>query len=618
MSEPDTKPRTARNWSIPGLSVSGLGRRMLLGSLVGVVAGLGAIVFNLACSTAGHFFLDLWAGYRPATPPGEHEFFHHTDTPLWVWALPITAALGGLLSGLIVWKFAPEASGHGTDAAIEAYHAKQGRISAKVPLVKIVASALTIGSGGSGGREGPIAQIGAGFGSWLADRFGLSHRERRILLASGMGAGVGSIFHAPLAGALFAAEIFYSDAEFESDALIPAAVSTIVGYSVFSLHSGFDPLFATPGFRFENPAELLTYTVLAIAVTLAAALFVKVFYAIHDGCERIKTVPGLVPALGGLITGLIGVGLYHLGGEDIRTLDVLSFGYGTLQDGLEGKGTLLLFVILAVGKMITTSVSIGSGGSGGVFGPSMVIGGAVGGIVGQLGAQWLPEVVKQPGAYVLVGMAGFFSAAGKAPISTLVMVSEMTGNYRLIVPALWVSALAFLLGRPFKLYRSQVASRLQSGAHRHELNVDLLANVRVQDLIDQGALDTDFAMVHETMPLDEIVRLFTRTRQHYFPMTGKDGKLTGIVSANDVRMMVEDVEAGAFVIASDIATFEVVTVKPTTDLDSALQRFVSLDVGELPVVDPENPDKVLGMLSRRALIHEYNEAKARFKERLEQ
>jgi CIC family chloride channel protein len=323
-----------------------------------------------------------------------------------------------------------------------------------------------------------------------------------------------------------------------------------------------------------------------------------------------------MPMIGGGLTGLLGVGIYHVAGGDLRALDVLSFGDGTLQDGLLGKGTITLFRLLAVGKMLTTSLSIGSGGSGGVFGPSMVIGGSIGGVVGLVGKDLFPDVVHNPGSYVLVDMAGFFSAAGKAPISTLVMVSEMTGTYRLIMPALLVSALSFLLGGRVKLYRSQVASRLKSGAHQHELNVDLLAGRTVQDLIDRDLLDTDVVTVHDTMPLDEIVRLFTRTTQHHFPMTGRDGEMVGIVSANDVRQMVEDRDVGAFVIAGDIATWDLVTLRPSTDLDTALQRFVSLDVGELPVTDQEDRQKLLGMLGRRDLIRAYNEAKARFKEQV--
>jgi CIC family chloride channel protein len=598
---------------LPVLSVAGVGRRIVLGFLVGIVAGLGAIVFNLACSAGSWFFLDSIAGYRPETPAGEHHFLGHTETPLRIWLLPLCAAVGGLLSGLIVARFAPEASGHGTDAAIDAYHRKDGRISAKVPLVKIIASALTIGSGGSGGREGPIAQIGAGFGAWLADRFGLSSRERRLLLASGMGAGVGSIFHAPLAGALFAAEIFYSEAEFESDALIPAAVSTIVGYSVFSSLTAFEPLFAEAPYTFDNPVELLLYAVVAVLVTLAAGLFVKVFYGIHDFCGRLRWPAGVLPMLGGLLTGLIGVAFYHLADRDVRVLDVLSFGYGTLEDALLGEAPIALLLMIGLGKMLTTSISIGSGGSGGVFGPSMVIGGAVGGTVGVLGEDWFPDIVAHPGSYALVGMAGFFAAAGKAPISTLVMVSEMTGNYRLIVPALWVSALAFLLGRPFKLYRSQVPTKVDSDAHRHELFVDLLADTRVQRLIDDGLLQTGIATVHEATPLDGIVHLFAHTTQHYFPVVDDAGRMVAVLSANDVRRFIEDLHVGQSVIASDLANPDVVVLHPSTDLETALQRFVSLDVEALPVVAPDDGSRVLGLLSRRELIRHYQAVREDFR-----
>lgn len=597
------------------INVSGVGRRVILGSLVGIVAGLGAIVFNLACAAASHLFLDEIAGYRPATPAGEAHWVDPTTTPLRVWLLPLCAAAGGLLSGLIVWKFAPSAAGHGTDAAIDAYHSREGRVSSKVPLVKIVASALTLGSGGSGGREGPIAQIGAGFGSWLADRLGLSSRERRLLLASGMGAGVGSIFHAPLAGALFAAEILYSEADFETDALIPAAVSTIVGYSVFSSLTSFEPLFAEAPYTFDNPLELLLYTAVALLVALAAGLFVKVFYGVHDFCERLRMTPGVKPMIGGLLTGLVGVALFQLADGDVRVLDVLSFGYGTLQEALLGTAPIGLLLLIAVGKVVTTSVSIGSGGSGGVFGPSMVIGGAVGGTVGVVGEQWFPDIVNHPGSYALVGMAGFFAAAGKAPISTLVMVSEMTGNYRLIVPALWVSALAFLLARPFKLYRSQVPTRVDSDAHRHELFVDLLANTRVAQLMEDGRLDVDIERVHEAMPLDALVHLFAGTTQHYFPVVDDSGAMVAILSANDVRSFIEETHVGQSVIASDLANPDVVALKPSTDLETALNRFVTLDVDALPVVDPDEPTRVLGMLSRRDLIRHYQAVREDFQAR---
>lgn len=585
---------------------------LAIGSIVGLVAGLGAILFNLACGAGSRIFLDGIVGYRQPTPAGEHHVFEPGSTPFSLWLIPPIAALGGLLSGIVVKLFAPEAGGHGTDSAIDAYHNKEGKVRLQASLVKILASALTIGSGGSGGREGPIAQIGAGFGSFLATRLRLSRRERRILLAAGMGAGVGSIFHAPLAGALFAAEIMYSDAEFESDALIPAAVSTIVAYCVFCMHSGFQPLFETPEFAFQSLWELLPYTVLALVVTAAAGLFVAVFYGVHNWCERREKVPMPIRAmLGGGLTGLVGVALYKAAGDDMNVLDVLSFGYGTLQDALLGEVGITLLLLLAVGKMITTAISIGSGGSGGVFGPSMVIGGCAGGIVGALGHEWFPSVVAQPGAYVALGMAGFFAAAGKVPISTLVMVSEMTGNYALLMPALWVCSLSFLLSRSFSLYQSQVPSRIDSPAHAHEMFVDVLGGMRVRDLEGQR----DFEVIRENDRLDHIVHVFARTTQHYFPVVDAEGRMTGILSANDVRQVVEETHAGSVVIATDIARSDVVTLKPSDDLEVALQRFVSLDVDALPVVEKETPEKVIAMLSRRDLIRAYNHARESWRER---
>ena len=600
---------------LPGLNFHGIGRRMVLGMVIGLVAGLAALVFNVACGAVGHVFLDTVAGYRPAVPHGEHELFEHTAAPFRPWLLPICAAVGGILSGWIVWRFAPEAGGHGTDAAIEAFHNQEGRISGRVPLVKIIASALTLGSGGSGGREGPIAQVGAGFGSFLATKLKLGAKERRLMLASGMGAGVGSIFHAPLAGALFAAEILYSEAEIEAEALIPAAVSTIVGYSLFSSIAGFEPLFAQSSHTFHDPRELLLYTVLAVVLTLAAALFVRVFYAVHDFSERLRLHPVIKPALGGLITGLVGLAIFTLSGNDRRALDVLAFGYGSLEQALLGTLPVALLLLLAVGKMLTTSVSIGSGGSGGVFGPSMVIGGTVGGSVGVFAKSMFPGVVDNPGSYALVGMAGFFAAAANAPISTLVMVSEMTGNYRMIVPALWVASLCFLLGRPFKLYRSQVPTRLESNAHQHEMFVDLLAQTTVSRLMEESATLRDFVTVNHKMPLDRLVELFGRTTQHYFPVVDEGGDMIAILSANDVRQFVTDREVGAVVIAADIANPEVVTLSPDTDLQVALQRFVTLDVDSLPVVDPAEPRRVLGMLSRRELIKSYHAMREKFQAR---
>lgn len=582
------------------LELHSVGRTVALCSLVGVVAGLGAIAFQSLCQLGSHFFLDRLAGLRMDGPAGEAPLLAATHTPFRPWMLPLVAGLGGLLTGLIVQRFAPEAGGHGTDAAIDAFHRRGGVIRGRVPIVKTIASAITLGSGGSGGREGPIAQIGAGFGSFLATRLGLGERERRILLAAGVGAGVGSIFRAPLAGALFAAEVLYSDPDFEADAVIPAAIATIVAYCVFSLRYGFGALFDTPRFAFHSAAELLPYTLLAVVVALGAGLFIKVFYGVHGLFERLKLPRAVKPMLGGLLTGGF-AWLALFATRDRRALDVLSFGYGSIQHALRGELPLALLVAIAGGKVLTTSFSIGSGGSGGVFGPSMVIGGMLGGAVGLLARQWMPGVAVQPGAFVAVGMAGFFSAAANTPISTLVMVSEMTGNYQLLLPALWVCALSYLLARRWSLYRCQVPSRLDSPAHRGAILGGILRAVRVRDVVGGRPLH----VIPESATLDEILQTCMTSSQHCFPVVDTGGRMTGVIRLAQVRQLLDQEGESVPAIAHDLAAQPRGSLAPDDDLDEALQRLMALDLEDLPVVDPANPGRVVGILSRRDLTAAY-------------
>ena len=264
---------------------------IVLSSLVGIVAGLGAVIFQVLGQLVVYYTLSQFAGYTPPEAMGEHNWFPHTATTFSPWMIVVMMTLGGLVSGFIVYTFAPEAEGHGTDAAIDSFHNKRGVIRTRIPFIKTITSAITLGTGGSGGREGPIAQIGAGFGSWLATRLHLSARDRRIMLAAGMGAGVGAIFRAPLAGAVFAAEILYSDADLEADVIVPSATSSIVAYSIYTQflpHSvRFQPLFGTGLSRmFQSPLELIPYAALAMVLVFVAMIYVRIFYGTHDYSEN--------------------------------------------------------------------------------------------------------------------------------------------------------------------------------------------------------------------------------------------------------------------------------------------------------------------------------------------
>ncbi len=562
--------------------------------LIGCIAGLGAVAFHYLCHLGSYIFMDQMAGYHPPSPAGEMPLFSDSGRSFNRWILLFLPAFGGIMSGWLVYTFAPEAEGHGTDAAIDAYHSKAGFIRTRIPFIKTIASAITITSGGSGGREGPIAQIGAGFGSFLATKLNLSDRERRIMLAAGIGAGVGSIFRAPLAGALFAAEVLYRDPEFESEVIIPAGISSVVAYCVFCLFFGWGSLFSSEDFVFRNPLELGPYTVLAFVLVAGGVCYIKSFYGIQKLFKGIRIPNHLKPAIGGMCTGIIGFFLPQ----------TLSFGYGFAQMALENRLPVIFLLGLAFGKILTTSFSIGSGGSGGVFGPSIVIGGALGGAVGKIFHSVMPHIVTQPGAFVVVGMAGFFAAVSNTPISTIIFVSEMTNSYHLLLPGLLVCSLSFLLSRKWTIYIKQVKGRIDSGAHKGDFFVDVLASIRVRELM-HSLRKVD--LISENTTLKQFRDIFRDSEQHYFPVVDKNRRLTGFFSINDIRGIIFDQELGELVRMNDVAKTDIIYTTPSEDLNEVLKKLTVRNLQAVPVVKEDDPQTLLGMLDRREVIQYYNE-----------
>ena len=590
---------------------------MLLSVLVGVVAGLGAIIFSVLGQAVAYSTLRLACGYDPGEAAGEHAFFPTVEQPLSPALLIGVLAAGGLASGLLVYTFAPEAEGHGTDAAIDSFHRRRGVIRGRIPFIKTIASAITLGTGGSGGREGPIAQIGAAFGSALATWLKLPARDRRILLATGMGAGVGAIFRTPLAGALFAAEILYSDSDFEADVLIPSAIASIVAYTVYTqslpAELRYVPLFGE-NLNYDAPSVLglAPYIVLAFVIAVAGALYIKVFWGIHHGFGKLPIPRPLRPMLGATLAGLVGLGLFAAFRSDGHVLAVLGTGYGTLQEAITAAAAVGIPALLAVAgvKMVTTGLTIGSGGSGGVFGPSMVIGGCLGSAVGLAFQQVWPSAAPQPEAFGIVGMAGFFSGIARAPISTIIMVREMTGGYRLLLPTMLVSAICFMLLHGRTLYIKQVPTRLDSPAHRGDFIVDVLEGLTVADVYKQ---DRQVVTVPEQTTLDKIVHQLAATSQNYFPVVNQDGRLIGIFTASDVRAYLYDDTLWHLANARDVMVTDVLTVTPKTDLNTALRKMTAINLDELPVVDPDDNGKLIGMLRRREAVAAYNSRLAEFK-----
>ncbi len=614
---------------IVGVDASALSRRIGLAALVGIVAGLLAVMFHVLIAVLSDLLLGDIGGFNPGGPA--HETFEpeseHAPALMhlrpWAWVLLPLA--GGLLNGWLIQRYELMAGGHGTGAAIRAFH--QGlRLRRRLIPAKMLTSAITLGTGGSGGREGPIAEIGAAAGYWVGETFGLSAIERRRLLLAGMGAGVGAIFHAPLAGAIFAIEVLYREPDFEAEALIPAFLASVIAYSVFSFAFGigsFEPLFAVETLKLtvDSPIALLpALTVLALTMALASWVFTRMYATVETRFSKLPIPAWTRPGLGGLMVGLVAVTAFYGMGllnkdASIHTLSVMSTGYGLLQGLLDEsifqttstRVLLIVLLVVGLGKMLTTSLTSGSGGSGGVFGPSMVIGGALGGVVGLLLKSQFPDSFDDSTVliFVILGMASFFSAAASTPVSTLIMVSELTNGYALLLPAMWVCALSYLASSRWSIYREQVTNRRASAAHRGDFVVDVLQGLTVRDALSDS--HKRFTAVPMSTPLDEIGRLVTSTTHGAFPVLDSDGKYYGLFSLNDIRQFLYESGLGPLAIAQDLATEDVPPIPPTMSLTNAISRFATSRFDELPVADEAEPDVIIAMLRRHDLLTLYSQ-----------
>jgi CIC family chloride channel protein len=436
---------------------------LLLGVTIGVISGLGAVVFYLALKYTGEFLLGYLAGYRIPTPLGEGGSRGSAGFTR-PWAIPLVTTGGGLLSALIVAKLAPEATGHGTDEAIEAVHTDPRAIRGRAVLVKMVASALTIGSGGSGGREGPTAHISAGFCSLLTRRLNLSDEDGRTAVALGIGAGIGAIFAAPLGGAVLAASITYRD-DFDYRSLLPGFITAGTAYAVLGSFLGFEPLFGyiDAEYRFERAGPLLWFVAIGVIAAAVGYLYARTFHASVALVRRLPGGPIIKPALGGLSVGLLGLVIPQ----------ILSSGYGWAQLAAD-RGSLMtiplwIILLLPVAKIIATCLSIGTGGSGGLFGPGIVIGAFVGAAIWRLGdLAGLPGVPEQPGIFVVVGMMTCFGSVARAPLAVMIMVAEMTGSFSVVPGAiLAVGVASLLMSRTnVTIYEAQRLDRETAAAER--------------------------------------------------------------------------------------------------------------------------------------------------------
>jgi CIC family chloride channel protein len=605
------------------LTLQLLGRLLLHAAAVGAAVGVVGILFVQALDVTQYLLLERLAGYLPLRAAGEGLGMPGGHVPFRPWLLVVLPGLGALLAGLVS-TLAPETRGGGADAIIDAFHNHGGVVRRRVPFVKVLASVLTLGSGGSGGREGPTMQIGGSIGSLVGRAFGVSARERRILLVAGAAAGMAAVFRTPLGAALLAVEVLHSN-DFESDALVPSVLASVVSYSVLVASLGAidgttpmaEALFAhAPKYPFV-PAHLWLYGLLAIVISAAAALFVGTLDAVKRAAARLTRVPSWAkPALGGLLLGALVTPVVWFFGRHMgegQGLGLLGGGYGAAQVAITGAPwfpsgwrAVEVLVLLGLLKIVATSLTVGSGGSAGDFGPSMVLGGIFGGAFGRAAQLVLHDPRIDPGAFALVGMGTFYGGLAHVPIGSLVMTCELAGSYDLLVPLMLAEGIAYVALRNRSLYHAQVPTKRESPAHKDDLVVDLLGRIRVGTVLVSGREIVSFR--RGTAARDVLRGIATSDWQDAFPVLDDDGKLVGVVTTDVLRTAAVEPEAVSFAIAEDIMAAPV-ALTADDDLHVALEVMLAHGMRELLVVDAGG--RVVGVVDEAEITAAYLAATAK-------
>jgi H+/Cl- antiporter ClcA len=558
---------------------------LVLGSLIGLVAGFGAVLFFGALQLGTHWLLGALAGFHPPGTIGEGHAVAG-DGPSRPWAVPLVAAGGALVSGLLVFLLAPEAEGHGTDAAIKAVHHSPTSLRPRAALVKIVASAFTIGSGGSGGREGPTAQISAGFASLLARRLNLTPADARIAVSAGMASGIAAIFRAPLGGALLGAELLYRD-DMEAEALLPSFVSSIVAFSIFGSFYGFTPIFgAVPGDQFRGPSELVAFALLGVVAGLVGRGYSAVFYRVGAWIKRLRVPPVVLPALGGLAVGLLG----------LVVPGVLGTGYGWVQGEMDASRLaavpLWLVLVLPLAKIVATTFSIGSGGSGGIFGPGMVIGASTGAALWRVLHGVVPGMPDGPAPFVVVGMIACFGAVAHAPLAVMLMVGEMTGNLSFLAPAMIAVALASVAVGDTTIYVSQLRNRAQSPAARLRAALSPAGSVTVHEVLSEPRL-----VLPRGCTVTEALARLEAAGVRGAPVVNDNGTFHGSLDRSTV---VEVAQRRPEQPVGQLARQQAATLPLDASLDAVAETLAISAEGWVPVLDDGR--RVVGVIATSDLI----------------
>jgi CIC family chloride channel protein len=572
---------------------------LIVATVIGIGTGLGAVLFIRLIEFIQNLFFNTIAS--------ELDFMGRGMIIL----IPM---VGGLLGGPIIAFFAKEAKGHGVPEVMQAIALRGGRIRPRVVVAKVAASALCIGSGGSAGREGPIVQVGSALGSAVGQWLKFSEGRIRNLVACGAAAGIAATFNAPIAGVIFTVEIILG--ELHLGDIGSVVISSVTAATLARVFLGDRPAFEIPNYAIQTPWDVLLFVLLGVLAALAAVLFIRMLYWFEDLFDHWRFPEALKPAVGGLLLGilafaypmLLGTGLVP-SGEAMLGLpiaqhipQIFGAGFSTIQTALLGQSSIVLLFVLALLKPLATSLTLGSGNSGGVFAPALFLGAVLGGAFGGVMEHLVPGVTASSGAFAVVGMAAVFAGAARAPFTAILIVVEMTNDYHMIVPLMAGVIVSLIVAESLHKESIYTLKLSRRGIHlRRGRDVDVMESVRVDEVMVREPVS-----VPADLPVMLLAGEFIRTGRHGFPVLNTDGSLLGIVSLEDYRkstahqnVIPEDL------VVRDIATRDIVTIFPDDTVGTALHLMAPRDLSRLPVVARDNPRQLVGVVRRNDLVRAY-------------
>lgn len=562
----------------------------------------GFVLFNLLAMVTGLVCGVVAIGFRYLIF-GVEDFFMGGSASLFGSSMPyiiiLLPAVGGLLVGLLIQRFAPEAKGHGVPEVMASVDFSGGRMRPPIVLLKALASALCIGSGGSAGREGPIVQMGAATGSTIAQSFGFPPYWTKILVACGAAGGIAGTFNTPVAAVLFALELIIRELRVASltPIVIAAVFATLVSRTILEVLG--EPtafIFTVPEYALVTPHEILFYLILGILAALVAALFIKVLYAIEGYFDHLTAVPpALKPALGGLLLGCLAFGVFQWAGD----YHVLGVGYGSMEDLLAGEMVLLITLGLVFLKILATSLTLGSGGSGGIFAPSLFIGAMLGASFGMLVHQWFPDSTATFQPYAIVGMVALFSGVSGTILTSIIMAFEMTGDYPIIVPVMFASVISAAVAHyltPGTIYTLKLNAR--GLTIEQEMSVTLLKTVKARDV-----MTSDVMTVSPSMAIRDFLAKAEQVGYTSFPVVDAEQRLVGIITDSDIQEAAA-LRRQAQPTVADFMTRQVTTVSPDASMEELLIDSRNDAISHFPVVDPQH-SRLLGFITKGDIIRAY-------------